>query len=69
VRCLLAILLVGAACVLTATPALAHARLKSSNPAEGASLAAAPTAISLTFAEAVTVAADPIRVTGPDGAS
>ena len=56
-------LLVGAA------PAFAHARLESSDPAEGASLSAAPPQVTLTFAEAVTVPEAPISVTGPDGAS
>jgi methionine-rich copper-binding protein CopC len=68
-RGLLAILLVGAAGLLTATPALAHTRLTSSNPAEGASVATPPDTISLTFAEAVTVSGNPVSVTGPDGTS
>lgn len=51
-----------------AGPASAHAALKSSSPAEGASLAAAPQKVELTFEEAVTLQPDPISVTGPDGA-
>jgi methionine-rich copper-binding protein CopC len=49
------------------TAAAAHTSLKSSNPAEGAVLAAAPGQIELTFDEAVTLPADPVQVTGPDG--
>jgi methionine-rich copper-binding protein CopC len=62
-----ALLLAVAALVTTAAPALAHTSLKSSNPAKGASLAAAPTQIELTFSEAVGLPADPITVEGPDG--
>ena len=54
--------------LLTAGPAAAHTELENSTPAEGASLSAAPTTVSLTFGEAVTLPPDPIRVTGPDGA-
>lgn len=52
-----------------ATPAFAHTKLESSDPAEGASLSAAPTQVRLTFAEAVTLPEAPIDVTGPDGSS
>jgi hypothetical protein len=62
-----ALLLAGVALVTTAAPASAHTSLKSSNPAKGASLAAAPTQIELTFNEAVGLPADPITVQGPDG--
>ncbi|WP_410641025.1 copper resistance protein CopC [Amycolatopsis sp. lyj-346] len=54
--------------LLTAGPASAHTALESSSPAEGASLAAPPRKIELTFAEPVTLQPDPISVTGPDGA-
>ncbi|MEV6447428.1 copper resistance CopC family protein [Amycolatopsis sp. NPDC051716] len=53
--------------LMTAGPASAHTELESSSPAEGASLAAAPSKIELTFEEPVTLQADPISVTGPDG--
>jgi copper resistance protein C len=66
-RSLLALLLVVAAGLLTATPAQAHTRLTSSNPAEGASVTTPPETISLTFAEADTVSGNPVSVTGPDG--
>jgi methionine-rich copper-binding protein CopC len=48
-----------------ATPAFAHAELKGSNPAKGASVAAAPKQIELTFSEAVSP--QTITVTGPQG--
>ncbi|WP_086853753.1 copper resistance CopC family protein [Amycolatopsis kentuckyensis] len=63
-----AFLLVLSGVLLTAGPASAHTELKSSSPAEGASLAAPPRKIELTFEEPVTLQADPIAVTGPDGA-
>ncbi|MCS7477296.1 copper resistance protein CopC [Umezawaea endophytica] len=64
-----ALLLTGLALAATATPALAHAELLSSDPAAGASLPAAPTQVVLTFSEPVGLAATPITVTGPDGAT
>jgi methionine-rich copper-binding protein CopC len=54
--------------LLMAGPASAHTELKSSSPADGASLAAPPRKIELTFEEPVTLQPDPISVTGPDGA-
>lgn len=63
VAALSTMVLVGAA-----VPAFAHAELKSSNPAKGATLAKAPTRVSLTFEEPVTLPDDPLSVTGPDGA-
>jgi methionine-rich copper-binding protein CopC len=64
-----ALLLSGAAVVATATPAFAHAELIASDPAQNASLAAAPQQVSLTFGEAVTLGDNPVTVTGPEGAS
>ena len=58
--------LAGLALVALATPAFAHAELKSSNPAKGASVAEAPKQIELTFNEAVSP--QTITVTGPQGA-
>ena len=66
-RGLIALLLAGFAVIVTAGPALAHTTLRSSNPANGATLATPPTRVSLTFGEAVTVSGNPIRVTGPGG--
>jgi methionine-rich copper-binding protein CopC len=55
------------AMVWSATPALAHAELIASNPATGATLAAAPTMVELTFNEPVTLGANPVYVLGPGG--
>jgi copper resistance protein C len=63
-----AVMLAGLALVATAPPALAHTTLKSSTPAEGASLDAAPQQVELRFGEAVALPDNPIQVTGPDGA-
>jgi copper transport protein len=49
-------------------PASAHAVLISTDPVAGAVVATAPGTVSLTFGEPVTVAADGVRVFGPDGA-
>ncbi|MEV5720552.1 copper resistance CopC family protein [Amycolatopsis mediterranei] len=62
------LVLAGLALFATAVPADAHTELQSSDPAEGATLAAAPTSIKLTSGEAVTVPKEPIQVSGPDGA-
>lgn len=61
------LLLSGVAVTVTATPAFAHAELIASDPAQNASIAAPPQQISLTFNEAVTVPANPVTITGPDG--
>ncbi len=63
------LLVVGIALLGAATPALAHSELKSSDPARGASLATPPTQIKLTFSGPVTLADDPIQITGPENAS
>jgi methionine-rich copper-binding protein CopC len=60
-------LLAGLALLLGATPALAHARLLSSDPADGASRDTAPQEITLTFNEAMTPGFNTITVVGPDG--
>jgi hypothetical protein len=52
-----------------ALPAAAHNELKSSNPAGGATLDTAPTAVVLTFAEALIQGKTTITITGPDGAN
>lgn len=67
-RILATLALGGLVLMAAAPPALAHTELDHSDPADGASLATAPKQIRLTFAEAVTLPADPVRVTGPDGA-
>ena len=68
-RIVLSVLLAGFGVILTATPAFAHTTLKSSSPTDGAQLASPPDTVTLTFAEAVTLAADPVSVVGPDGAA
>jgi methionine-rich copper-binding protein CopC len=61
-------LLAGLALLLGATPALAHTRLLSSDPTDGASLDTAPEHVSLTFNETMTPGFSTITVVGPDGA-
>ncbi|GAA2961852.1 copper resistance CopC family protein [Actinokineospora diospyrosa] len=61
------LLLAGAAVLGTALPASAHAELKSSDPAKGASLAQLPTTLTLTFTEAVTAKVDAVAVSSPGG--
>lgn len=58
--------LAGVALLATATPALAHVELVSSNPAKDASLDAAPKQLQLTFDKPVSPEA--ITVDGPQGA-
>lgn len=64
------LLVTGLALLGTASPALAHSELKSSDPARGASLATPPTQVKLTFSGPVTLAdQNPIQITGPENAS
>ncbi|HWM05888.1 MAG TPA: copper resistance CopC family protein [Actinophytocola sp.] len=60
-----AVLLSGLTLTLTATPALAHAELIASTPAENATIAAAPRNVQLTFNEPVALGANPIEIVGP----
>lgn len=55
--------------LLGATPAAAHTRLQSSDPADGASLATAPSRVSLTFNEQLQPGFSTLSVIGPDGAA
>jgi hypothetical protein len=64
-----AMVLIAAVTLLGAPAAQAHTELKSSEPASGASLATAPTTITLTFEEDVTLPPGAITVTGPAGAT
>ncbi len=66
-RLLLPIVLAGLAVFGFATPALAHNVLVGSNPAAGASLAAGPSQVSLTFDAPVQFGANYLTVIGPDG--
>lgn len=63
----------GVLCVLAlllgAGQASAHTRLQSSDPADGSSTATAPTAVSLTFNEAMQADFSAVTVVGPDGAA
>ncbi|TVT51778.1 copper resistance protein CopC [Amycolatopsis rhizosphaerae] len=67
-RLSVSLVLAVAALVAAAPVAMAHTGLESSDPADGASLSAAPQQVRLKFGEAVTLPADPVRVTGPGGA-
>lgn len=66
-RAVVALLLAGLAALVTATPALAHTKLDSSNPAQGAALNFPPKFVSLTFDDPVTLPPNAIQVTGPGG--
>ncbi|NGY60052.1 copper resistance protein CopC [Lentzea sp. NEAU-D13] len=57
------------AATAVAVPAQAHAELKSSNPASGATLDALPPQVELTFSDVISLPdGDAITITGPDGA-
>lgn len=53
--------------LLTAGPASAHDALVSTDPADGATVATAPDAVTLTFAEPALAIGTTLRVTGPGG--
>lgn len=60
-------LLCGVGLLLGTAPAFAHTRLEGSDPADGASLSAAPQKVTLTFNEAIPAEFTTITVIGPDG--
>ncbi|NJC32612.1 hypothetical protein GGR88_000086 [Sphingomonas jejuensis] len=62
------VLPLAAAAALVASPAFAHTRLVSANPAPNASVRAAPAQLQITFNEAVLPRFVTVAVTGPDGA-
>ncbi|MGW4482712.1 copper resistance CopC family protein [Amycolatopsis sp. NPDC004368] len=67
-KALLALAITGVALLGTATPALAHNVLIGSDPTDGASLAAGPAKVTLTFDQYVQDGdVNQIAVTGPDG--
>src|SRR5258708_3895837 len=67
-KALVALALTGVALLGSATPALAHNVLISSNPANGTSLATGPSKLTLTFDQYVQNAdVNQIAVTGPSG--
>jgi methionine-rich copper-binding protein CopC len=53
---------------LLASPAFAHAHLMSEQPADGATVTAAPSLLTLTFSESVALKFTGITLTGPAGA-
>jgi copper resistance protein C len=59
--------LAGLLAIASAGPAAAHAVLESTSPAAGATLAAPPKSVSLTFDEAPQQEFSTVHVTGPDG--
>ena len=61
--------LAGVALMLGAAPAIAHTRLESSNPADGASVSAAPGQVTLAFNQEMKADFSTITVIGPDGAT
>ena len=60
---------VAAVAVLPATPALAHAELKSAVPAAGATVATAPDSIMILFSESIEAKFSGIVLTGADKAT
>ncbi|MBV8501591.1 MAG: copper homeostasis periplasmic binding protein CopC [Paucibacter sp.] len=54
---------------LATSPAFAHAKLQSSNPADGAALATAPTELRLKYNEPVEIAMSSIKLIGPGNAA
>jgi copper resistance protein C len=68
-RALAVSLLCGLALVLGSAPASAHALLEKTDPADGATLDAAPTTVSLTFNENIPAEFSTLTVIGPDGAA
>lgn len=69
IRRALAVMAAGLFLVLLgpASPAAAHAALVATNPAQGTTVATAPTEVTLTFSESISAVNDKIRVIGPDG--
>jgi copper transport protein len=64
---LAALFLAGMGLLAMASPALAHARLESTSPADGAVVSTAPASVSATFDEPVGVSPDSLRVFAPNG--
>jgi hypothetical protein len=62
------VLAAGLALLLAAAPAAAHTRLESSDPADGASIAAGPDTVTLRFNEDIRAEFATVTVVGPDGA-
>jgi copper transport protein len=64
---LAALVLAGMGILAAAPAALAHAKLESTSPADGAVVRIAPSTVSATFDEQVGVSPDSLRVFGPNG--
>ncbi|GGK06394.1 transport integral membrane protein [Pilimelia anulata] len=62
-----ALAVAGAAVLLPAVPAAAHAALVATNPKAGSVVPTAPTQVVLEFSEPVTIVPEKMRVIGPDG--
>ncbi len=65
-RMSVAVLVSALTMVAGAGVASAHAHLESSDPAEGAALAAAPSQVTLVFSEPVTLPPAPVEIIGPE---
>ncbi|MHA6791946.1 copper resistance CopC family protein [Pseudonocardia bannensis] len=65
-RALAVTILAGLALVLGAAPALAHAQFEGSDPADGASLATAPTRVTVSFSDKMQQGFNTLTVIGPD---
>jgi copper resistance protein C len=68
-RLLVVVLLSVGGLLGTAAPAFAHSQLVSTDPANGASVDAGPSQVSLTFNEDMPPGFDVVKVIGPDGAA
>ncbi|UVS80097.1 copper resistance CopC family protein [Actinokineospora sp. UTMC 2448] len=68
-RLTVAAVAVAAALLAGAPPAAAHVELESSDPAQGAALSSAPSAVTLTFSGPVAANPESVRVTAPDGSA
>jgi copper resistance protein C len=68
-RLTVVLLLSAATMVLAAPPAMAHAELIESDPAQGATLATVPTQVRLTFNEPVSPAPNLLEIIGPGNAT
>lgn len=68
-RMAVAVLVSALTMVAGAGVASAHAHLESSDPAEGAALAATPSQVTLVFSEPVTLPPAPVEIIGPENAT
>ncbi len=66
-RSVAVVLALGVVLLIGAGPASAHSYLVGSDPADGASLAAGPPKVTLTFNEQLQTSFDSVSVVGPDG--